>query len=135
MQRFFKLHWNALAIVIVLLTHSLFLTQSHLYSCCLHLLTDKTHTSCTYIYACTDGANKKYIHTYVMHVTATPSHTAPQRHIHAYMHRERDALSSHVQIWFCLHGSRSRRHLHPSRSRGHVQTKVATAAVPKFYMK
>lgn len=69
MQRFFKLHWNALAIVIVLLTHSLFLTQSHLYSCCLYSLTDKTHTSMyihTYMLAQMVPIRNTYIHTLCM---------------------------------------------------------------------
>lgn len=62
----------------------------------------------------TDGANKKCIHmrvsvcgcihTYIMHVTATPSHAAPHPHKHTHTHTqgERERARPHVRIWFCL---------------------------------
>lgn len=106
MQRLFKLHWNALAIVIyMLLSHSLPLAQ-HLCigaGSCTHTLThietntrtthhERTHAQMVPIRnacmcMCVYGVSVcvcACVHIYVMHVTATPSHVAPHPHTHTH---------------------------------------------------
>lgn len=101
MQRFFKLHWNALEIVIVL-AHSLAQTYMCMYirtsaavaAAAAVAVADATHT---HIPTCTDGANKKCILTLCMSLphprTLPRTHTNTIQRPETSIHIERGTLT------------------------------------------